>query len=117
MRFQSLHQVAPTLLEKASDLPQKITREQEVKEQDRKRAQEVEDFYTQLVYLIELKRSRKAQRKRTEANKRIDQASKRDWRLAAPHRVPQQLHLPTHIEREFDRSLTVNKYLTPQVAP
>ena len=104
VRFSDLHQVAPTLLERVQDLPQRITREQEVKETYRKRAQEVGDFYTQQAYLIELRRFRQVQRERLEASKLLDQASKRDWSFAAPHRMPQELHLPTEIEGEGDRS-------------
>ena len=33
------------------------------------------------------------QRERLEASKLLDQASKRDWSFAAPHRMPQELHL------------------------
>ena len=104
VRFSDLHQVAPNLLERARDLPQRVTREHEVKETYRKRAQEVGDFYTKQAYLIELRRFRQIQRERLEASKLLDQASKRDWSFAAPHRMPQELHLPTHLEGEEDRS-------------
>ena len=92
MRFSDLRQVVPVLLERAWDLPQRVTREHEVKETYRKRAQEVGDFYSQQAYLIELRRFRQIQRERLEASKLLDQASKLDWSFAAPHRMPQELH-------------------------
>ena len=79
VRFNDLHQVAPILLERAGDLPQRVNREHEVKEQYRKCAQEVGDFYTQrsLPGLPpELKRFRQIQRERAEASKLLDQPAK-----------------------------------------